>query len=106
MNAYTHINAQADSTVDVTDAWNEQTDPENARGDSATALFDHDSAEAFHPSDPRPQGEIVSVPILTGLHVETDGGAITYPREWVLTVFGSKWVSRMEDEQYEAINGL
>lgn len=106
MNAPANIPARIDSERDVSDAWMEQTDPENERGDEATALFEHGSIWAYsHDNNPNDYGRSVSDPILIGLRVQNDGVSLTYPREWAMKALGPEWVKRIEAAQYEALNG-
>lgn len=95
---------QIDSECDISDAWRELTDPENERGECATALFEHSRATAFHASDSSPSGVTVPVPLLVGLRIENLGVTELHSRDWAMRVFGPKEISRIEDAQYNSVN--
>ena len=74
-----------DFTLDMTDIWIEQTDPENMNNEVCTGVFT----------------ETVSGPILSGIIVEDAGQAVYYPRERAINFLGWDAVCRVESMAYE-----
>ncbi len=93
---------QADSTADATDWWLDLTDPENERGETCTAYFDH--AEDSGLDDTHAHAPVI-VPTLMGIAVEC-GGLPCHDREWVIRILGIKAVWRIEDAQFKQVNGV
>lgn len=92
----------ADFELDLSDAWAELTDPERARDEVATALFDVTSETDSHFA-PRGHGEFSERDFTTysasfrGLRIENGTAPIYISREWCITAFGIKWIAEVEE---------
>jgi hypothetical protein len=78
--------AVCDREIDITDVWLEETDPENARGEEATAYL---KANKYNDGL-----EVVGVSIK-----EPEGDCSYWPRRWAENVMG--WDAILRIEQYE-----
>lgn len=69
------------------DLWQQETDPENERGEVAIAYFE----EEFHP---------FTVTIL-GASIEDNSGTIYRDRDWLVKMIGQEKIARYEAEREE-----
>ncbi len=80
-------------TTDISDLWQQETDPENEFGESCTAYFDK--------YEDRNQGIFVFA--ITGIGVEDNGGTRFYDRERAIDLLGLEAIWLAEKDEWEAI---
>lgn len=93
--------ASCDYEEDVTDLWQDATDPENVNGEIAVAMFDTRLAEGL---TTRYEVCWVTRATLTGLRVTDAGGSYDYDRPSAIAVLGWDSVSRIEDQAEDRLN--
>jgi len=93
----------SDATIDITDAWQEATDPENEFGQECTAVFSVEPSErrslpSFAYDDPP---DVIAT--LTGLVVDDGHGPQFHDRAQAVEQLGADAVSRIEDRKAEQL---
>ena len=73
--------------TDITDAWGEQTDPENERGETCGAIFEYDRHDDLS---------------LARIEITDDNTTITRDRAWAAKVMGGEVIERIEASEVEA----
>lgn len=107
MNAHTFIKpdwaTSCDRTVDVSDIWMEQVDPENEEGAIVTACL---SAEIEHFGSHDHNSFYGYRFTVLGVIVETRGLTEYRDRKWLIRAFGWDCVSQIEEPEMEAAGAL
>ena len=87
-----------DHTADISDAWQETTDPENERGEVVVGFFNRVPVDCYAAREgcfTRDGYELVSVSI------EDTSGTVTRNRDWAMKMMGYEAITRIEDAESE-----
>ncbi|MHA7852222.1 hypothetical protein [Roseovarius sp.] len=89
-----------DRRVDVSDVWQEQTDPNNERGEVCEAIFERVDVPCI---DERHRCFDADGFTLIGIAITDECGTVYRDRAWALKMLGADAVWRVEDCKMEAV---
>lgn len=96
VNPFTH----ADRVVDISDAWREQTDPNNERGEVCLAYFASEKVPCQNERHECFTGDGLA---LIGISVRDNSGTVYRGREWAVKMLGTDTVWQIELYEMEAV---